>query len=161
MSSKNSLGIVIKSLNESSFKLNIDDQILKDFNYANVKFGLGFEVESDSKTQEVKFIIKAQFAHKFESGKLVNFLELSTDTTFQFSDIEQNQNEVRFDGESVFMDDKLLIYLLETAVGVTRGMIASKVANLPIKVMLPLIKGEKLLPPEKKSTKTTSKKLKK
>lgn len=152
-------GIKIQEIKEISFSNKITDDLVEKFDDEKVEIKLGFAVRGDFKKNTIIIGIIVHF-NSLESVKPKEFLMLETSTSFRIQNF--TDDDIRFiDGnKEIFINDELMYVFLSAAIGATRGMLAYKIASLPINICLPLFDMDELIP-KNKTTKKAKKKAKK
>lgn len=144
MSNKTGLGIQIKEIKEVSFHNKVTEELVKDFDSNNLNVKLNFTVLSNQVEGSIALTINVIFKYNV-GGKFRDILLFSTCTVFKFSNYE-NSEEIRLEETKVFIADKLMQFLLNLAIGATRGMMSYKNASLPIDLVMPIIDLSPLFP---------------
>ncbi|APZ47028.1 hypothetical protein BW723_12365 [Polaribacter reichenbachii] len=162
MNKKNEgFGVKIQEIKEISFSSKVTDDLIENFDDENVEIKLGFSVRGDFE-KNILFIGVIVHFYSNQSTKHKEFLKLETSTSF--SALNFTDDDIKFiDGnKEIFINDELMYVFLSTAIGATRGMLAYKIASLPINICLPIIDMDQLIPKNKKKpSKQTQKKAKK
>lgn len=154
------LGIKIQEIKEISFSNKVNDELVENFDDDKVEIKLGYFVRGDFKKNTITIGLIVNFYYQ-EGIKSKEFLKLETSTTFNVSNF--SDDDIRFiDGnKEIFISDDLMRIFLNTAIGATRGMLAYKIASLPINICLPLFDMENLIPKNQPVKKAKKKKAKK
>lgn len=150
------LGIKIQEIKEISFFNKVNDELVKNFDDEKVEIKLGFAVKGDFKKNTIIILIVVQF-HSLHAVKPKEFLKLETSTSFNVNNF--SDEDIKFiDGDKeIFINDELMTVFLNTAIGATRGMLAYKIASLPINICLPLFDMDDLIPKNSSSKKSNTK----
>lgn len=134
------VGITILEIRETSFSNKITDKILKNFSEKKVLFKTAFKLSGNKKEDTVTLGILVDYAYRFGPKKgIKEFLTLETETTFKIYDATKDELVISPKGDEIFIEDELMVLFLNTAFGATRGMLAYKMASLPINLVLPII----------------------
>lgn len=151
---KKNIGLRILDIKELSYSNKISDELIKNFNEDKVDIKLGFGVNGDQKESTISLSIIIHFRYPLSTdSKFKDFLKLETETTFKI--FNYTENDIRFEdvNNQIFIDDNLMSIFLSTSIGATRGMLAYKIASLPINLVLPLFDMSQILPPNKNEQK--------
>lgn len=150
------LGIKIQEIKEISFSNKVNEELVENFDDEKIEIKLGFAVRGDFEKNIIIIGIIVHF-NSLEKVKSKEFLKLETSTAFNVRNF--SDDDIRFiDGnKEIFINDELMNVFLNTAIGATRGMLAYKIASLPINICLPLFDMDHLIP-KKKSSKKSKKK---
>lgn len=144
------IGIKIQEIKELSFSNKLFDGLAENFDEENVDIKLGYAVRGESDKKNISIYIIIHFIYKTEkSSKLKEFLKLETNTTFKVQDYTDDDIKFINDDNEIFINDELMYVFLNTAIGATRGMLAYKMASLPINLVLPLFDMDQLIPSKK------------
>lgn len=141
----NNFSVAFKGIKEVSFSTKLSDDILNNFDQKNVDLRIGFSVTGNEKLSSVSINLFIDYRYKSGSGKPKDFFNLETETDFKFKDVSSNTERLIISDEVVSVDDDLMKILLDVSLGATRGIVSYKMANLPIKLVLPLIDPIKLI----------------
>lgn len=145
------LGIKIYEIKEISFANKINEDLIEKFDDDKVEIKLGYAVRGDFEKSAITIGVIVHF-YSTESGKPKDFLKLETTTTFHLQNITDDDIKFIDGNQEIFINDNLMQVFLNTAIGATRGMLAYKMASLPINICLPLFNLDNLIP-KNKSTK--------
>lgn len=97
-------------------------------------------VKGDSERNTISFSTMVNYSFKDdEQNKPIVFIKLETETKFKVSNITDKAIKFHVKGNEIFINDDLMNLFLTTSFGATRGMLAYKMASLPINLVLPLI----------------------
>lgn len=153
------LSIKIQEIKEISFSNKVNEDLVENFNDDKVEIKLGYAVRGNFEKNTIIIGIIVHF-NSLVKEKPKEFLKLETTTTFNISNFKDD--DIRFidDNKEIFINDELIYVFLNTAIGATRGMLAYKIASLPINICLPLFNIDDLIPKDK-SNKKSNKKAKK
>jgi|SRR5690606_197323 len=150
------LSIKIHEIKEISFSNKLNDEFVENFDDEKVEIKLGYAVRGDSEKNAITIGIIVHF-NSLESIKPKEFLKLETTTTFYLKDFSDDDIKFINDNKEIFINDGLMYVFLNTAIGATRGMLAYKIASLPINICLPLFDMDKLIPKNKSAKKSKKK----
>ncbi|MNK40619.1 hypothetical protein D3C87_592690 [compost metagenome] len=139
MSEEKDLNLDFKGIKEISFNNKFNDNILRDFNEDNILLAVGFSITGNKDNNIVSIIIDIKYRYPVLNSKPIEFFSFSTESFFQFYDLENNQSKLEIKDDSVFVEDDLMIFLLSISIGATRGMISYKLSSLPVDIVLPII----------------------
>lgn len=154
------IGIQIQEIKEISFSNKLTDELVEKFDEEKVDVKLGYAVRGDYKKSIISIGVIIHFISHLVEKKTKEFLKLETSTSFRIQNF--TDEDIKFiDGDNeIFINDELMYVFLNTAIGATRGMLAYKIASLPINIYLPLFDMDQLIPKnktDKKSKKTVDK----
>lgn len=144
------IGIKIQEIKELSFSNKIGDELIENFDDEKVGAKLGIAVRGDSEKHTISVSILLRYQYRLED-KTKEFLKLETDTTFGILNFGDEDIKYNSQKNEVFINDGLMMTFLNTAIGATRGMLAYKMASLPINLVLPLFDMKQLMNPKQKS----------
>lgn len=141
---ESSVSLRINEIKELSFSNNLSEEIIEKFDDDKVQMKLSFSVTGDEKRNKVSIVIITEFLYMFdEINNLEEFLKLKTNTDFEIKDY--SDSDIKFVDDEIFIDDNLMYTFLDTSIGITRGMLAYKVASLPVNIVLPLFNIDEIV----------------
>ncbi len=145
---KEGLGIKIQEIKEISFSNKINEELVENFDDEEVEIKLSYAVRGDFQKSAIIISVIVHF-NSLDKIKSKEFLKLETSTIFNVRNF--SDDDIRFidDKKEVFINDELMEVFLNTAIGATRGMLAYKIASLPINICLPLFDMDELIPKNK------------
>ena len=152
---KKDIGLRILEIKELSYSNKLSDDLINNFNEEKADIKLGFGVSGNEKDSSISISIIVHFKYPIaEKIKFKEFLKLETETTFKI--FNYTENDIRFedDNNQIFINDNIMSVFLSTSIGATRGMLAYKVASLPVNLVLPLFDMSQILPPTKNKKKS-------
>lgn len=153
------IGIKIQEIKEISFSNKVTDDLIENFNDDKVDIKLGFSVKGEFEKNSISIGIIVHFISNLIDNKSKEFLKLETSTSFRIQNFTDDDIKFKDGNKEIFINDKLMYVFLNTAIGSTRGMLAYKIASLPINICLPLFDMNQLIP-KKKAIKKVKKKVK-
>ncbi|MCF2875448.1 MULTISPECIES: hypothetical protein [unclassified Tenacibaculum] len=139
---KNDVIVRIVEIKEISFSNKLNDEIINNFSEKEIGLTLAFKFNYLSD----KDLLSISFSVVFKHLSLdIEFIHLETDTIFDI--INYTDKEFKFDKENkiIDIDDRLTTFLLSQTIGSTRGMLAYKMASLPINLVLPIIDPKEIM----------------
>jgi hypothetical protein len=146
---KKNIGIRIQEIKELSYSNKLFDELVENFDEERVDIKLGFAVRGDSNKNTISLSIIIHYKYTSENdNKPKEFLKLETDTTFKVFDFTDEDIKYSNENHEIFINDDLMAIFLNTAIGSTRGMLAYKIASLPINIVLPLFDINEILNPK-------------
>lgn len=153
------LGIKIQEIKEIAFSNKVYEELVENFDDDKVEIKLGYAVGGNFEKNTIIIRIIVNF-NSLLKEKSQEFLKLETSTTFNISNFTEDEIRYSDGNKEIFITDELMFVFLNTAIGATRGMLAYKIASLPINICLPLFNMDDLIP-KTKSNKKSNKKVKK
>ncbi len=146
------ISIKINEIKELSFSNKLFDELIENFDSEKVKIKLGFGVVGNPKKNRISIKVMINFLYVLKKNKNPkSFLELESITEFKIHDFTDEDIEFISD-EETFIDDDLMYVFLNTAIGATRGMLAYKIASLPINLVLPLFSIDQIIESQQASS---------
>tara|TARA_R110002012_G_scaffold55398_4_gene141458 strand:- start:122485 stop:122967 length:483 start_codon:yes stop_codon:yes gene_type:complete len=144
---ENSVGIKLLEIREVLFSNKMSDYLVDNFDEDKLNFKLGFSVTGDKKKNIINLsvIINYLFVDKKKYKKPLEFLKLETETSFQLFNTTEEQIKFEKGSNRIFIGDDLMLLFMNSAIGATRGMLAYKIASLPINFIFPLIDVARVL----------------
>lgn len=155
---KEGLGIKIHEIKEISFANKINEDLIERFDDEKVEIKLGYAVRGDSEKNFITVGVIVHFYSTDSSSKTKEFLKLETTTAFHLQNFTDDDIKFKDGNKEIFINDNLMQVFLNTAIGSTRGMLAYKMASLPINICLPLFDMDNLIPKNKPTKKVKTKK---
>lgn len=152
---KKNIGLRILEIKELSYSNKLSDDLINNFNEEKADIKLGFGVSGNEEQNTISISIIVHFKYPIaEKTKFKEFLKLETETTFKI--FNYTENDIRFedDNNQIFINDNIMSVFLSTSIGATRGMLAYKIASLPVNLVLPLFDMSQILPPTKNKKKS-------
>ncbi|MFY7666336.1 hypothetical protein [Flavobacterium sp.] len=146
-----SLRIKIKDLKEISYSTQITHEILDNFKEENVDMRLSFMVIGTPADVTLELRLFLEYRYKKELGKPKTFFSLACSTTFGFDNLDENSELITLGENESQIADPLMIRLLNISLGTLRGYAASKMAVLPINLIMPLVDPKKMIETAKKA----------
>lgn len=169
MSDKATLGLRIGEVRELSYFNKISSDMSDNFNTKNVEMKISFLINGLPEQNKLEINLMLEYRYKFIDKPFVKFFELECLTSFFFDNLDKNTDMIVLGHDVTQLSDGLMTRLLNICIGTLRGFAASKMASLPINLVLPLInpanlimankeKIENSVPSETKKKRLTTKK---
>ena len=138
---KSSVGMKVLEIREISFSNKLTDYVIENFEEDKLIFKLGVSVIGVEAENIINLLVNVNYLMKDENNpkKQIEFFKMETETSFKLD--KPNETHVKYhdDGKRIFINDELMALFLNVAIGATRGMLAYKVASLPINLVLPMV----------------------
>lgn len=154
MTEKKALGLRIGDVRELSFFNKISSEIIENFNSENVEMRISFMVDGFPEDSKLEISLMLEYRYRFADKPYQNFFSLECLTSFFFDNIENNSDKIVLGHQTTFISDGLMTRLLNICIGGLRGYAASKMASLPINLVLPLINPANLISSNKEKIKS-------
>ena len=136
-----SVGMKVLEIREISFSNKLTDYVIENFREDKLIFKLGISVNGVESKNIINLLINVNYLMQDENSpkKQIEFLKMETETSFKLDNPNENHVKYNDDGKRIFIHDDLMALFLNVAIGATRGMLAYKVASLPINLVLPMV----------------------
>lgn len=147
---KKDFGLRVLEIKELSYFNKLSDDLINNFKEEEIDIKLGFGISGDREQKTISLSIIVHFKYPIaENSEFLDFFKIETETTFKIFNF--TEDDVRFDNDDnqIFINDNIMSVFLDTSIGATRGMIATKITSLPIHFVLPLFDVSSIFSPKK------------
>jgi hypothetical protein len=138
---ESNVGMKVLEIREISFSNKLTDYVIENFQENKLIFKLGISVNGIKSENIINLLINVNYLMNDEKNpkKPIEFLNMETETSFKLDKPDEIHVKYHEDGKRIFIHDELMALFLNVGIGATRGMLAYKVASLPINLVLPMV----------------------